>query len=342
MIIGIDQYKVKELKPFSIAWLFPSMNIISDPAFRLRRYLIHRYLENLKYLVSESTVIVGGHKNYNGTGYHCDDTENFIEYLKRYDIVVIFDLEVEDKDIFIGLSGSKTKCIFDHSEYIFSLPNEDDIMRNAAGISCCSSLLSQYTDGHLAAINSWHVPVFTIYDPVDTGTKYSKLPTYDQSNKACLLGANIQPYSDFLLEICDEAGYKFTSIYKTNFDKRFECLEYTPYSWIGDLTSCDVALCYHDIKKFPAKSNVKVSTAMSLGMPVIACPLTSYIEAIEHGKNGFIAETKEDWVKYLRMLKDPKLRQYIGINAKVASFQKYGIHTIGTAYVKMIQKVLEG
>lgn len=341
MIVGINSVKNTEIKPFSIAWLFPSMNIVADPAFRLRRYMIHQYLKSLHYIVNESRIIVGGIPNEQNTGYHYNDTDNFIKYLKRFDIVVLFDLEEEDGRIVEELSGTNTLCIFDHSEALFGLPHEDKIMRNAAAISCCSTVLAHYTNNHLCGIDAEGVPVFTIYDPVDLGTKYSKLPIYHSTNRACLLGANLQPYSDTLLNICRKANYDFTSIYKHKFDPRFECIDYTPYTWIEDLTNCDVVLCYHDVEKYPCKSNVKVSTAQGLGMPVIACPLHSYKEAITHGFNGFIANSEAEWVSYLNELRDPKLRQFIGMNAKATAFYQYGIHSVGSTFISMVQSLLK-
>lgn len=341
MIVDINNCNASSLKPFSIAWLFPSMNIVVDPAFRLRRYMIHQYLKKLHYIVNESRIIVGGIPNEENTGYHYNDTNNFIRYLKRFDIVVLFDLEEEDGIIVEELAGSGTLCIFDHSESLFGLPHEDKIMSNAAAISCCSTVLAHYTNNHLSIIGADNVPIFTIYDPVDIGTRYNKLPIYHSTNRACLLGANLQPYSDTLLGICEKANYQFTSIYKHNFDTRFECVDYTPYTWIEELTNCDVVLCYHDVVKYPCKSNVKVSTAMGLGMPVLACPLHSYKEAINHGFNGFIANTEEEWVVYLKMLRDPKLRQFIGMNAKATAFYQYGIHSVGSTFVSMVQSLLK-
>jgi hypothetical protein len=341
MIVDLNSLDHSNLKSFSVAWLFPSMNIVADPAFRLRRYMIHQYLKRLHYLVKESRIIVGGAVHEEGTGYHINDTDNFIKYLKRFDAVVLFDLEEEDGIIVEELANSNTLCIFDHSESLFGLPHEDKIMKNAAAISCCSTVLMHYTNNHTIQIGAPDVPIFLIYDPIDIGTEYRKLPVYKSSNRACLLGANVQPYSDFLLGICEKAGYNFTVINKANFDKRFECLEYTPYSWIEDITNCDIVLCYHDINRYPCKSNVKASTAMGLGMPVLACPLHSYKEAITHGFNGFIADNEDEWVRYLSELRDPKLRQFIGMNAKVSAFYQYGIHSVGSTFISMIQSLLK-
>lgn len=64
-----------------------------------------------------------------------------------------------------------------------------------------------------------------------------------------------------------------------------------------------------------AKSSNRVASFMALGYPVIASPIPSYRKLMEHGKNGFFAERKEEWINYLRILRDYKMREKIGTEA---------------------------
>jgi GT2 family glycosyltransferase/intein/homing endonuclease len=97
-------------------------------------------------------------------------------------------------------------------------------------------------------------------------------------------------------------------------------------NWQDEVKKHDIVICPTDQNKFPFKGNNKVTHFMALGMPVIATPLQSYREIIEHGISGFIADNISDWKKYLTLLRDNQdLRKTIGENAKDKVSQKYSI-----------------
>jgi glycosyltransferase involved in cell wall biosynthesis len=151
---------------------------------------------------------------------------------------------------------------------------------------------------------------------------------------------NIIYVANPLLEICKESGYDFITISDIDYNKEYETKKWTPYTWVDDMLSCDVALCYNDPVNFPAKSNVKVTTAMALGLPVIANSIESYKEAIIHEYSGYIAQNKDDWVKYLKLLKSKELRATIGLRAQNYAFERYNIQKICLDFISMISNIL--
>ena len=64
------------------------------------------------------------------------------------------------------------------------------------------------------------------------------------------------------------------------------------------------------------KSENRLTMKMSVGLPVIASPIPSYMRVIRHGANGFLARNRDDWLSYLEMLRDPALRKTIGNQAR--------------------------
>ena len=63
------------------------------------------------------------------------------------------------------------------------------------------------------------------------------------------------------------------------------------------------------------KSNIKWQEYSSNKVPGIYSP-TIYKDVVKHGKTGYIAETVEDWVKYIsQLVEDTKLRKKIGKQA---------------------------
>lgn len=70
-----------------------------------------------------------------------------------------------------------------------------------------------------------------------------------------------------------------------------------------------------------AKSALKGLEMNACGIPVIASPLPSYLEWIEPGVNGFIAKRPKDWLKYLDVLRDERVRKEMGRNAKEKAYE---------------------
>ena len=160
------------------------------------------------------------------------------------------------------------------------------------------------------------------------------------------MGANVQYVMPTLEKYCAEAGYKIMLLTETGFTYPRHQVEYwTPYTWIDHALKCSVALCFHNIDQFPAKGNVKVTTPMSVGLPVIACPIDSYKEAIDHGYDGFIAYKDSDWVEHLNFLKDKGKRNMMGLRARQSAITKYSTMKIALDYIAMInylQSLIKG
>jgi len=65
------------------------------------------------------------------------------------------------------------------------------------------------------------------------------------------------------------------------------------------------------------KSAIKYLEYSSLGIPGIYSRITPYETVVEHGVNGFLASSEDDWNKYLTLLiKDQELRAQIGNSAR--------------------------
>jgi glycosyltransferase involved in cell wall biosynthesis len=77
----------------------------------------------------------------------------------------------------------------------------------------------------------------------------------------------------------------------------------------------------------------------SLGTPGVYSPIV-YSEVVKHGKTGFIAETEEDWIKYLSLLiEDGKLRKDIGRVARREILKNYDLDKHWRRWVEVYKEV---
>ncbi len=112
-----------------------------------------------------------------------------------------------------------------------------------------------------------------------------------------------------------------------------------------NLNTIWVDLLEHDIGVIPmdvdnqnhlVKSNNRATMFMALGIPVVCSPLPSYLNIIENGLNGFIAQNEQEWIEYLSKLKDPILRQKIGDNVHNYVFQNFSIDLITSKFISIL------
>ncbi|RKF19307.1 glycosyltransferase [Altericroceibacterium spongiae] len=94
-------------------------------------------------------------------------------------------------------------------------------------------------------------------------------------------------------------------------------IDYHPRETDGEyrqISAMDIALApLQDSQSEQGSCGYAVLRYMACGIPVIASPLGAQAEIIEHGVNGFLASTGEEWRKALSdLLENPALRQRIG------------------------------
>lgn len=89
------------------------------------------------------------------------------------------------------------------------------------------------------------------------------------------------------------------------------------------------------------KSNIKWMEAAMLEIPTVASDVAPY-RCIKHGKTGFLASNKDQWVKYLSLLiENASKRKEIGIAAKQDVLDNWHIDKFLPEYEKLFKKLLE-
>jgi glycosyltransferase involved in cell wall biosynthesis len=110
----------------------------------------------------------------------------------------------------------------------------------------------------------------------------------------------------------------------------FADLELTALPWraeteVEDLRKLDVGLAPAPITEWnKRKFFMKLVQYMALGIPPVCSPIGSNPEVIEHGRTGFLADTREEWVGAIeRLVTDAALRLEMSERAAKVAHEKY-------------------
>ena len=88
------------------------------------------------------------------------------------------------------------------------------------------------------------------------------------------------------------------------------------------------------------KCGLKLIQYMACGLPVVASPVGVNKEIVEHGINGFLAETDEEWVQAISTLKDnPELRKRMGEAGRHKVEEKYSLQVTAPRLIKLIRSL---
>lgn len=90
------------------------------------------------------------------------------------------------------------------------------------------------------------------------------------------------------------------------------------------------------------KSENRLTMKMGIGLPVVATPIPSYECVIEHGRNGFFADTRAEWRECLDALRDPQLRRMIGQSARASVFERFSLDEQARRLMAVIRSLLPG
>ena len=194
------------------------------------------------------------------------------------------------------------KLFFCHSENLWGLPYQEEVFNLCDYIVCCSTKLMELTQPRLT---SSFTKCVVIEDMAEQSSLFHSPQETDKLKIVyCGMGGNsylarqIQPIIEALgMELSIISEHSDADI-KWNLD-----------TYLSDMSHFDVAICPQNVMAQPAKSAVKVITAMGVGLPTISSPNPAYLEVVKQGENGFIANTSEEWGECLLKLKDFNLRK---------------------------------
>ena len=123
-----------------------------------------------------------------------------------------------------------------------------------------------------------------------------------------------------------------------------EELDYTRFARFFMQQECDIFIApLRDNLFNRCKSALKFLEYSALGIPGVYSHLPSYAEVVQHGVNGFLAATLEDWEMHLCALLDsPELRQSVGLQAQHTVQSGWLLSQHRTGWLEAYQATLQG
>lgn len=108
---------------------------------------------------------------------------------------------------------------------------------------------------------------------------------------------------------------------------------------IQDLQDIDIGIMpLPDDEWAKGKCGFKGLCYMSMNVPAIMSPVGINTDIINHGENGFLADTEEEWFEFLCYLLDnPHERERMGANARNTVVDFYSVNSQKTKYLELFK-----
>lgn len=113
-------------------------------------------------------------------------------------------------------------------------------------------------------------------------------------------------------------------------------------SEVEDLRKIDIGLYPLPHEEWVlGKSGLKALQYMGLGIPTVMTPIGANLEIVEHGKNGFFADSEEEWTDALtELIQDPTLRERVGKAGRVTVEERYSVTVNWPLYREAVRGAL--
>jgi glycosyltransferase involved in cell wall biosynthesis len=116
-------------------------------------------------------------------------------------------------------------------------------------------------------------------------------------------------------------------------------IPWTEQTEVASIASFDIGIMpLLDAPFERGKCGYKLIQYMACGLPVVASPVGVNCQIVEHGVNGFLADTPEQWEQVLMtLLADAGLRQRMGAAGRRKVEQHYSIQVTGPKLAAMLK-----
>jgi glycosyltransferase involved in cell wall biosynthesis len=156
-------------------------------------------------------------------------------------------------------------------------------------------------------------------------------------------------FNDIRWKLADKNWQQRRDYLKFLMNRHIECVPWGAESVYRDMKRADIGLIPIDTPpvtidstlppEWMRKSENRLTLKMSMALPVIATPIPSYEALIENGMNGFLARSRQDWMTYLDLLRDPERRRAIGVAARESVMTRFSMQNQSEKFIQLLRDV---
>lgn len=147
------------------------------------------------------------------------------------------------------------------------------------------------------------------------------------------------PMLPLLSGIAEESGARISAVGAADNDySSVDVIRWSEETEIVSIQAMDIGIMpLTDTPWARGKCGYKLIQYMACGLPVVASPVGVNSEIVEHGVNGFLASSAEEWASALQMLiKDPELRHSMGQAGRKKVERDYSLQVHGPRVARLL------
>jgi glycosyltransferase involved in cell wall biosynthesis len=267
----------------------------------------------------------------------------------RYDVIFIQREAFMTRSVFFErkFSRSKARVVFDFDDAIWlenvSAANKKvswmkrpgkitDIIKMSDAVIAGNSFLAEYA-------RRFNVNVHIIPTVIDTSVYLPSLKNKTTELPVCIgwIGSSTTvKYFETMVPVLKKIKAKYGEQvrFKLIGDKNFtvndvpiDFIQWHFEKEVTDLQALDIGVMpLPDNEWSRGKCGFKALQYMALQIPPVISPVGMNAEIVQHGENGFLASTEEEWMEYLsQLVESPALRKEMGIRARQTVIEKYSV-----------------
>ena len=140
----------------------------------------------------------------------------------------------------------------------------------------------------------------------------------------------------FHLRVIGTAAYDLPGV-------KVEAIQWRSETELDDLRRIDIGLMpLPDDNWSKGKCGLKALQYMALGIPTICSPVGVNSTIIKDGENGFLAESREEWIeKIKRLIHSPELRQKLGYAGRETVEREYSAKVVAPTVLEVFRSAVK-
>lgn len=222
------------------------------------------------------------------------------------------------------------------------------ICRLSTSVTVGNSYLAEYA-------RKYNDNVYVVPTSIDTN-KYQARPKSSEKKERVIIGwtgsstsqYHLEEFEPVLAQLIDKRGQDVEIRVISNREPDFKELPDSSYSWrewsaqteVDEISEIDIGIMpTPDDDWARGKCALKALQYMSLGIPAICTDMGANRDVVSHGKNGFLAKTPEQWLKYFEtLIDDVELRIKLGEEARKTVVENYSMESCAALFAKAVRE----